>query len=408
MAQMWEVIGGTGLGGIIVREGKDLKSTQAADRLSTGALVREESLTDGRLEYTRVTGTGPDKGWVSLKLKEKDLLIKSSSSGGDEAAEPVEMPARPTLPIGLLFPGQGSQYVKMLAEVKDIPAVAEMLEKSKAILEWDVLDLCLNGPEERLAETRYTQAAMFIGGLAGLEKLRAEREEAVSQCQVMAGLSLGEYTALCAAGVFTFEDALSLVKLRGEAMQEAAEVGPKGLMLSVAGLDQATLEKLCKDAMKKEGKGAVCQVANSLFPKGFACAGTEKAIKHLEETAMTAGALQAKVLKTSGAFHTSLMQPAATKLGEKLDEIRPRMSPPSVAVYANATASKIAPGTNPDVIVALLKRQLTSSVLWEASVKAMIADGVKEFYEVGPMKQLSAMMKRIDPSVWKSTKNIAV
>jgi len=191
-------------------------------------------------------------------------------------------------------------------------------------------------------------------------------------------------------------------------MQEAAEVGPKGLMLSVAGLDQATLEKLCKDAMKKEGKGAVCQVANSLFPKGFACAGTEKAIKHLEETAMTAGALQAKVLKTSGAFHTSLMQPAATKLGEKLDEIRPRMSPPSVAVYANATASKIAPGTNPDVIVALLKRQLTSSVLWEASVKAMIADGVKEFYEVGPMKQLSAMMKRIDPSVWKSTKNIAV
>jgi len=204
MAQMWEVIGGTGLGGIIVREGKDLKSTQAADRLSTGALVREESLTDGRLEYTRVTGTGPDKGWVSLKLKEKDLLIKSSSSGGDEAAEPVEMPARPTLPIGLLFPGQGSQYVKMLAEVKDIPAVAEMLEKSKAILEWDVLDLCLNGPEERLAETRYTQAAMFIGGLAGLEKLRAEREEAVSQCQVMAGLSLGEYTALCAAGVFYF------------------------------------------------------------------------------------------------------------------------------------------------------------------------------------------------------------
>lgn len=102
------------------------------------------------------------------------------------------------------------------------------------------------------------------------------------------------------------------------------------------------------------------------------------------------------------------MQPAANKLGAKLDEIRPRMSPPSVAVFANATAAKIAPGTSPDVIVDLLKRQLTSSVLWEASVKAMIADGVKEFYEVGPMKQLSAMMKRIDPSVWKSTKNIVV
>jgi len=397
------------LGGIIVREGKDLKSTQTADRLSTGAIVREESLIDGRLQYTRVTGTGPDKGWVSLKLKDKDLLIKSSNSGGEDAAAPAvtSVPARPTLPIGLMFPGQGSQYVKMLAEVKDIPAVAEMLEKSKSILEWDVLDLCLNGPEERLAETRYTQAAMFIGGLAGLEKLRSEREEAVTQCQVMAGLSLGEYTALCAAGVFTFEDALSLVKLRGEAMQEAAETSPQ-LMLSVAGLDQATLEKLCKDAIKKEGRGAVCQIANSLFPKGYAVAGSEKAIKHLEEAAVPAGALQAKVLKTSGAFHTSLMQPAANKLGAKLDEIRPRMSPPAVAVFANATAAKITPGTSPDVIVDLLKRQLTSSVLWEASVKAMIADGVKEFYEVGPMKQLTAMMKRIDPSAWKSTKNIAV
>lgn len=406
---MWEVVGGTGLGGIIVREGKDLKSTQTADRLSTGAIVREESLVDGRLQYTRVSGTGPDKGWVSLKLKDKDLLMKSSKSGSEDAPGPVvsPVPARPTLPIGLMFPGQGSQYVKMLADVKDIPAVAEMLEKSKGILGWDVLDLCLNGPEEKLAETRYTQAAMFIGGLAGLEKLRAEREEAVSQCQVMAGLSLGEYTALCAAGVFTFEDALSLVKLRGEAMQEAAETSPQ-LMLSVAGLDQATLEKLCKDAIKKEGRGAVCQIANSLFAKGYAVAGSEKAIKHLEETAVPAGALQAKVLKTSGAFHTSLMQPAANKLGAKLDEIRPRMSPPSVAVFANATAAKIAPGTSPDVIVDLLKRQLTSSVLWEASVKAMIADGVKEFYEVGPMKQLSAMMKRIDPSVWKSTKNIVV
>jgi len=350
---------------------------------------------------------GPDNGWVSLKLKDKELLIKSSSSGSEDAAGPVVTPARPTLPIGLMFPGQGSQYVKMLAEVKEIPAVAEMLEKSKAILGWDVLELCLNGPEEKLAETRYTQAAMFIGGLAGLEKLRSEREEAVSQCQVMAGLSLGEYTALCAAGVFTFEDALSLVKLRGEAMQEAAEASPQ-CMLSVAGLDQATLEKLCKDAIKKEGKGAVCQIANSLFPKGYAVAGSEKAIKHLEAAAVPAGALQAKVLKTSGAFHTSLMQPAANKLGAKLDEIRPRMSPPAVAVFANATAAKIAPGTSPDVIVDLLKRQLTSTVLWEASVKAMIADGVKEFYEVGPMKQLSAMMKRIDPSAWKSTKNIAV
>eukprot|EP00971_Amphidinium_carterae_P285701 5672793-Amphidinium_carterae.1 len=103
-----------------------------------------------------------------------------------------------------------------------MPKVKEMLEKAKPILGWDVLDLCLNGPEEKLEETKYCQPCLFIGGLAGLEKLRGVDEPAASSCQVMAGLSLGEYTALCAAGVMEFEDALKLVKLRGEAMQEAA------------------------------------------------------------------------------------------------------------------------------------------------------------------------------------------
>lgn len=374
--------------------------------------MREEALVDGRLQYTRVSGTGPDKGWVSIKLKDKELLQKTSKTGDDAAPAPIESapaptPSLPTLPIAIMFPGQGSQYVKMLSGVKDMPAVKDMLEKSKPILGWDVLDLCLNGPEAKLEETKQCQPAMFIGGLAGLEKLRSEREEAVSQCQIMAGLSLGEYTALCAAGVFTFEDALSLVKLRGEAMQEAAQAS-KQLMLSVAGLEQDKLQELCAQAAKKEGKGGVCQIANSLFPKGFACAGSEKAIKHLEEAAVPAGALQAKVLKTSGAFHTSLMQPAADKLGKKLDEIRPRMNPNRVIVYANATGEPLAPGTNPDVIVGLLKKQLTSTVLWEKSVKAMIGDGMKEFYEVGPMKQLKAMMKRIDGNMWKTTTNIDV
>lgn len=179
-------------------------------------------------------------------------------------------------------------------------------------------------------------------------------------------------------------------------------------MLSVAGLDQTTLEKLCADAAKKEGKGGVCQIANSLFPKGYACAGSEKAVKFLEEAAVPAGALQAKILKTSGAFHTSLMQPAADKLGKKLDEIRPRMNPNRVTVYANVTGEPLPPGTDPDVIVGLLKKQLVSSVLWEKSVKAMIDAGVQEFYEVGPMKQLKAMMKRINPTMWKTTTNIDV
>merc|ERR1719287_107171 len=139
----------------------------------------------------------------------------------------------------------------MLKTVKDLPKVKDMLDKSKDILGWDVLELCLNGPEEKLAETKYCQPAMFIGGLAGLEKLRAEKPDCADHPTFVAGLSLGEYTALCAAGVFSFEDGLKLVKLRGEAMQEAASVGSQK-MLSVIGLERDQLDKLCEAAKKVE------------------------------------------------------------------------------------------------------------------------------------------------------------
>merc|ERR1711879_372615 len=176
-------------------------------------------------------------------------------------------------------------------------------------------------------------------------------------------------------------------------------------MLSVAGLEKDKLEKLCKDAAKKEA-GGIAVIANELFPKGFACAGTEKALTALKEAAEAAGALQAKMLKTSGAFHTSLMAPAGEKLAKALDETLPRMQPPKHIVYMNVTAKPLKVGTDPKEVLPLLKKQLTSPVLWEPLVRSMIGSGVKEFYEVGPMKQLKAMMKRIDPKVWNTTTNV--
>lgn len=341
--------------------------------------------------------------------REKKKVEKVEPVEDAKPAKPVE-PALPpivTVPIGLLFPGQGSQYVKMLAGMKDEPAVAQMLEKAQEILGMDLLDLCLNGPEGQLEETRYCQPAMFVGGLAGLEKLRKENPEAAERFQVCAGLSLGEYTALCASGVFTFEEGLKLVKLRGEAMQECAAMSKQG-MLSVAGIDKKELEPMCKKAAKAEGAKGVCQIANELFPKGYSCAGTEKAINTLKDLAEKGGALQAKVLKTSGGFHTSLMAPAAAKLAKALDEILPNMKPPRHTIMMNVTAKPILPGTDPKVIVDLLKKQLTNPVLWEPSVRAMIKLGVKEYYECGPMKQCTAMMKRIDAGVWKTTKSMEV
>lgn len=295
----------------------------------------------------------------------------------------------------------------MLSTVKDIPAVKEMLTTANSVLGYDILELCLNGPEAKLEETRYCQPAMFIAGLAGMEKLRQEQKETVERFQFAAGLSLGEYTALCAAGVFTFEDGLKLVALRGQAMMDAAAVG-KQAMLSVAGFEKEKLVGLCKQAAAKEGGKAVCQIANELFPKGFSCAGTEGAINHLKALADEGGALQAKVLKTSGGFHTSLMEPAKEKLGKALDEMLPRMQSPKHTVYMNATGNPLAPGSDPKEVVSLLKKQLTSPVLWEPSVQAMIKAGVTEYYECGPNKQIKAMMKRISPKVWQTTTNVEV
>jgi len=363
-------------------------------------------------------GKAPPKGWYYKRPGAAKKQGLDPAKYGGEIADPEEeaddftatlaaAPAQKPLPIGLLFPGQGSQYVKMLSTICDIPEVKAMLDKAKEILGWDVETLCRTGPDAKLEETRYCQPAMYVACLAGLEAMRRDKPQQAARFMATAGLSLGEYTALCAAGVFSFEDGLRLVQRRGEAMQEAAAVG-KQHMISVAGIPKEDLEKLCKQAVQEEGPSAVCMIANELFPRGFSAAGTERAIMALKDKAERAGALQAKVLKTSGAFHTPLMAPAAEKLNTALDELLPRMSPPKNTVFMNATAEPVPPGTPPEMIVELLKKQLTSPVLWESSVRAMIKAGVTEFYEIGPMKQLKAMMKRIDAKIWNNTSNIEV
>jgi len=411
MAQMWEVVGGADKGGILVREGQETTSKQAAERLSTGALIEEIELVGERLHYKVVEGTGPEEGWISIKLPGKDLAVKTDKKPRAPKPTAVGPKGEEPLPIALLFPGQGSQTVGMLGEDQNNPVVKDMLEKSKAILGYDILKICLEGPESKLEETKYCQPAMFIGGLAALEKLRAEREEAVTRAACVAGFSLGEYTALCAAGVFSFEDGLKLVKLRGEAMQEAAE-GPgarKGIMVSIAGLTKAKVEELCERALKKEPDG-VASISNELFGTGYTCGGTEKAIKELEGLATNFNALQAKIIKTGGAFHTALMQPAQVKLNAALDETLPKMNSPKHTVWFNCDAEPLRPGCDPKDIVEKLKKQLTSTVRWDTQIQEVIKEGNTELYEVGPGKQLKTMVKRIEGAmpVWKAMKNIGV
>mmetsp|Transcript_101793 Transcript_101793/g.311306 ORF Transcript_101793/g.311306 Transcript_101793/m.311306 type:complete len:556 (-) Transcript_101793:85-1752(-) len=314
----------------------------------------------------------------------------------------------PPLPVAILFPGQGSQSVGMLKDVVDRPRVKEMLRKAAGILEWDPKDLALNGPEEKMSETRYCQPLMLIAGLAALDLLAENQPEAVQRAQATAGLSLGEYTALVMAGVLEFEDALRVVKVRAEAMQRATEMVPQA-MCSIAGLDRATVDSLCARAVQADtAPNAMVKVANFLFSSGFTCAGTKAAVDELCKLAVAEKALQARVIKVGGAFHTSLMQPAQEELNQILDEVAEKMKPPRCAVYFNVTGRKVKAGADPATFIELLRLQLTSEVMWEPTVKAMVMDGVKKFVEAGPGKQLKSMIKRIDPDAFKGTENVSV
>lgn len=311
------------------------------------------------------------------------------------------------LPIALLFPGQGSQYVKMLSAVKDLPAVKEMLEKATEILGWDPLDLCLNGPEEKLEETRFCQPCMHLANLAAVEKLRMEKPEVVEQCKSVAGLSLGEYSALVVAKMITFEDSIKIVRARAEAMDDASKKSEQA-MLTVAGLDHDVLEGLCKTAREKTGKDSVCQIADHLFPKGYSCSGTKMAINVLKQECEKAGALQARMMKTQGAFHTPLMANAAKTIERVLGSCYPNMTFPSKNVYLNSTGKIMPAGTDPREINMELVKQVQQPVLWQNCIEGMIKDGCEEFYECGPMKQLKAMMKRTNQEIWEKTYNVDV
>lgn len=315
------------------------------------------------------------------------------------------------LPLALLFPGQGSQYVGMLKDCMEMPRVQAMLTTATQLLGWDVQELMLKGPEDKLAETKHCQPVMFIAGMAALEVMKKEKRELVDRCQAVAGLSLGEYTALCAAGIFSFEDCLQLVKVRAEAMQQATELVPQS-MCSVAGKDRPSLERLCAQARAacadENGKEPVCQIANVLFPAGFTCAGEKAAVDKLCVLAVEAKALQARVIKTGGAFHTPLMAPAQDQLSKALDSMLPRMTAPRCAVYFNKTGKKVQAGTPPGEFLDLIKQQLTSEVQWEQTIRQMIMEQVRDFYEVGPLKQIKSMIKRIDQDAFKRTENISV
>ncbi|TAH38472.1 MAG: [acyl-carrier-protein] S-malonyltransferase [Planctomycetota bacterium] len=291
--------------------------------------------------------------------------------------------------IGLLLPGQGAHFVGMgRSFAADWPAARELFERADAVLGWKLTQACFEGPIEFLTRTDVAQPAIYTCSLAALAALEQKTGRRVLPL-LAAGLSLGEYTALAAAGALGFEDGLRLVRLRGQAMQEASEALPSG-MSSVMGMERVALDRLCAEAAA--AAGGVCQVANLNSPGQIVVSGELAALADLEQRVKAAGKRCLR-LQVAGAFHSEVMRPAADRLKAALDEVR--FQAPACPVWQNALA---APETDPGRLRANLAAQLTAPVLWEDSFRGMAAVAAgRWFVEPAPGVVLKGFARKIAP-----------
>ena len=288
--------------------------------------------------------------------------------------------------FAFLFPGQGSQSDGMLDAWGDHPAVRETLREASAALGEDVAKLIREGPAEALGLTTNTQPVMLTAGIACY---RAWRAEGGAEPAAVAGHSLGEYTALVAAGVLTLADALPLVRFRAQAMQDAVPVGV-GAMAAILGLDAETVRVGCAEVA---AGGDVVEAANYNDPKQTVISGSKAGVDKACEWLKAKGAKRALLLAVSAPFHSSLMKPAAERLREKLLAVN--IAAPRIAVVNNID---VAVQTDPAAIRDALYRQSFGAVRWVETVVALRARGVGALIECGPGKVLAGMVKRIDAS----------
>jgi [acyl-carrier-protein] S-malonyltransferase len=278
-----------------------------------------------------------------------------------------------------IFPGQGSQYVGMGKDLcGQFPAVKKFFDEADSILGFSLSAICFEGPEEELKQTKNTQPAIFLHSIALWNLLQP------NDASMVAGHSLGEYSALVAAEAISFADALKLVRLRGEMMQKSGKENP-GTMAAIVGLDAAIVDEVTS----KASESGIVQPANFNSPGQIVISGSVEGVRKAMEIAKERGAKLVKELVVSGAFHSPLMQSAKDGLKEALE--RTDIRDAKIPVYANVTAK---PVQKADEIRRLLFEQVTSPVRWEESVMNMSAGGAVKFVEVGPGKVLQGLVKR--------------
>jgi len=283
----------------------------------------------------------------------------------------------------LLFAGQGAQVVGMGKDMAEqFPAARALFEQANQALDYDLASLCFNGPEADLTKTENAQPGIYLVSWVALQLLKLRVPGL--RFEATAGLSLGEFTALAAAGVMSFEDGLKVVRLRGRYMQEACEF-TRGGMAAVIGLDEGPTREACAQAG--------VELANLNCPGQLVISGEADKITQACELAKAKGAKRAIALPVAGAYHSRLMASAQPKLQAALASVA--LNFPSVPVISNVTAQ---PHGTPTEIAARLVEQVTSPVRWEASIRHLLAQGFTRFIELGPGTALTGFMKRIDKS----------
>ena len=289
-------------------------------------------------------------------------------------------------PYALLFPGQGAQFVGMGKDLAQaFPAARSLFHQADALTGYGLSHLCWEGPVESLTRTEHCQPALYVTALAALAALESELKAAGTEFapSAAAGLSLGEYTALAAAGALSFGDGLRIVHLRGQVMEEAARSRP-GTMASILGLEREAVDAVCSAA------GA--QVANVNSPGQIVISGTHESVAAASARAKEKGARRVIPLEVGGAFHSRLMEPAGQRLRQALADVPIHM--PRYPVLSNVTGGA---HESPGRIRQLLVDQLTQPVQWIACVQAMLRSSIRTYIEVGPGTVLKGLVRKIDP-----------
>lgn len=291
--------------------------------------------------------------------------------------------------IGYLFPGQGAQHVGMGQDVYDAYQCGrEVFEKASELTGIDIAQVCFNGPEEQLNATDVSQVAILTTSMAFLRTGQEKGLLEADKISAAGGLSLGEYTALCVAGVLEFTEAIKLVQKRGQYMQEAADANP-GTMLVLRGADEETVENLCRQA----SDGEVLWPANYNCPGQIVASGTKAACGRLAALSQERQIATIE-LRVAGAFHSELMSQASRRLAQALAEVR--LNEPRIPVACNVSGSYY---KNSQEVRENLASQVNSPVRWQRCMETMMADGIEQYYEIGPGKVLAGLGRKISRAV---------